>query len=163
MPTIPTRTKPTKDDLVEPDEVYRWNSHTDAYAKNEEARKDDVGKVSFVLDDVPEDEAMMSSLWVSPSEGVHIDVQMSNDPEAEETITFEVYTFAEALSSKAEEGNFMKSIGSTYAPNSTLLIVTSNDNCSDNQLEEPEKSEEDQWDDMEDVIAKMLLLPEWLP
>jgi leucyl-tRNA synthetase len=75
MPTIPTRTKPTKDDLVE------------------------------VLDDVPEDEAMMSSLWVSPSEGVHIDVQMSNDPEAEETITFEVYTFAEALSSKAEEGN----------------------------------------------------------
>jgi hypothetical protein len=31
--------------------------------------------------------------------------------------------------------------------------VTSDDNCSENQLEEPEKSEEDQWDDMEDVIA----------
>jgi hypothetical protein len=59
MPTIPTRTrtseeavflyfrttKPTKDDLVEPDEVYRWNPHTDAYAKNEEARMDDVGNV----------------------------------------------------------------------------------------------------------------------
>jgi hypothetical protein len=38
-------TKPTKDDLVEPDEVYRWNLHTDAYAKNEEARMDDVGNV----------------------------------------------------------------------------------------------------------------------
>jgi hypothetical protein len=147
--------------LVKPDEVYRWNPHTDAYAKNEEARMDDVGnvkpprerEVSFVLDDVPEDEAMMSSLWVSHSEGVHIDVQMSNDPETEETITDEVYTFAEALSRKAEEGNFTKSIGSTYAPHSTLLIVTSDDNCSDNQLEEPEKSEEDQWDDMEDVIA----------
>jgi hypothetical protein len=150
MPTIPTRTKPNKDDLVEPDEVYRWNPHTDAYAKNEEAIMDDVGnvpprerEVRFVLDDVPEDEAMMSSLWVSPSEGAHSDVLMSNDPETEETITDEVYTFAEALSRKAEEGNFTMSIGSTYAPHSTLLIVTSDDICSDNQLEEPEKYEEE--------------------
>jgi hypothetical protein len=79
MPTIPTRTKPTKDDLVEPDEVNRWNPHTDAYAKNEEAGMDDVGNVKpprerevrFVLDDVPEDEAMLSSRWVSPSGGPH--------------------------------------------------------------------------------------------
>jgi hypothetical protein len=62
--------------------------------------------------------------------------------------------FAEALPRKAEEGNFTKSIGSTYTPYSTLSIVTSDDNCSDNQLEEPEKSEEDQWDDIEDVIVK---------
>jgi hypothetical protein len=59
----------------------------------------------------------------------------------------------QSLPRKAEEGNFTKSIGSTYAPHSTLLIVTSDDNCSDNPLEEPEKSEEDQWDDMEGVIA----------
>jgi hypothetical protein len=52
-----------------------------------------------------------------------------------------------------EEGNFMMSIESTYAPHSTLLTVNSDDNCSDNQLEEPEKTEMDQWDDMEDVIA----------
>jgi hypothetical protein len=31
-------------------------------------------EVRIVLDDVPEDEAMMSSLWVSLSEGAHIDV-----------------------------------------------------------------------------------------
>jgi hypothetical protein len=119
---------------------------------------DDVGNVKpprergvrFVLDDVPE--AMMSSLWVSPSEGAQIDVLTSNDPETEETITDEVYTFAEALSRKAEEGYFMRSIGYTYAPHSTLSFVTSDDNCSDNQLEEPEKSEEDQWDNKEDVI-----------
>jgi hypothetical protein len=36
-------TKPTKDELVEPDEVYRWKPHTDAYAKNEEAMMDDAG------------------------------------------------------------------------------------------------------------------------
>jgi hypothetical protein len=38
-------TKPTKDDLVEPEEVYmltpiRWNPHIDAYVKNEEALMD---------------------------------------------------------------------------------------------------------------------------
>ena len=43
-------TKPTKDDLVEPDEVYlltptRWNPHTDAYAKNDEALMDWEGNV----------------------------------------------------------------------------------------------------------------------
>jgi hypothetical protein len=75
-------TKPAKDDLVEPDEVYlltptRWIPHTDAYAKNEEAIMDDEGNVKppserevrIVLDDEPEDETMMSHLWVSPSEG----------------------------------------------------------------------------------------------
>jgi hypothetical protein len=109
-------------------------------------------EVRIVLDDVPEDEAIMSSLWVSPSEGAHIDVLMSNDPVTEEPITDEVYTFAEALSRKAEESNFKMSIGSTYAPDLTLLAVTSDDEWSDDQSEEPEESEEDQWDDMEDVI-----------
>jgi hypothetical protein len=92
---------------------------------------------------------MMSSLWVSPSEGAHIDVLLSNDPEKEGTITDEVYTFAEALSRKAE-GDFKMSIGSTYAPHSTLVTVTSDDYWSDDQSEESEESEEDQWDDTED-------------
>jgi hypothetical protein len=61
---------------------------------------------------------------VSPREGAHIDGLMSNDPETEETITDEVYTFAEALYRKAEEGDFKMSIGSTYAPHSTLTTVT---------------------------------------
>jgi hypothetical protein len=113
-------------------------------------------EVRIVLDDVPEDEAMMSSLWVSPSEGAHIDVLMSNDPETEEPITDEVYTFSEALSRKAEEGNFKMSIGSTYAPHSNLLTVTSDDYWSNDQSEEAEESEEDQWDDMEDVIDSTL-------
>jgi 2'-5' RNA ligase len=80
---------------------------------------------------------------------------MSNDPEKEETITDEVYTYTEALSSKVE-GNFRMSIESTYAPHSTLLTVTSDDDCSDDQLEEPEESEEDQWDEMEVVSASAM-------
>jgi hypothetical protein len=109
-------------------------------------------EVRIVLDVVPEDEAIKSSLWKSPSEGAHNDVLMSNDPETEEPITDEVYTFTEALSRKAEEGDFKMSSGSTYAPPSTLLTVTSDDYWSDDQPEESEESEEDQWDDMEDVI-----------
>jgi hypothetical protein len=77
-------------------------------------------EVRIVLDDVPGDEAMMSSLWVSPSEGAHIDVLMSNDPEKEEPISDEVYTFSEALSRKVEEGNFKMSNGSTYTQPSYL-------------------------------------------
>jgi hypothetical protein len=60
-------TKPTVDDLLEPDETYlltptRWNPHTDAYAKNEEAIMDWEGNVKppgdkairIVLDNLPE-------------------------------------------------------------------------------------------------------------
>jgi hypothetical protein len=162
-------TKPTENDLVEPDEVYvltptRWNPHTDAYAKNEEAIMDWEGNVKpprdreirIVLDDVPEDEAMVSSLWVSPNEGAHIDALMSYDPETEELHTDEVYTFAEALCKRAEEGDFKMSIGSTYASDSTLLTVASEDKRSDDQSEESEESEEVQWDDMEDAIDSIM-------
>jgi hypothetical protein len=31
-----------------PDEVYRWNPHTDTYAKTEEAIMDDVGMYSHL-------------------------------------------------------------------------------------------------------------------
>jgi hypothetical protein len=87
---------------------------------------------------------MISSLWVSPSEGAHIDVLMSNDPDTEEPITDEVYTLAEALSRKVEEGDFKNSIGSTYAPHSALLTVISDDYLSEDQSKESEESEEDQ-------------------
>jgi hypothetical protein len=160
-------TKPTKDDLVEPDEVYlltstRWNPHTDAYAKNEEAIMDWEGnikspgnrEVKIVLDDAPEDQ--VSSLWVSPGEGAHIDALMSNDPETEEPLTDEVYTFAEALCKRAEEGGFKMSIGSTYASDSTLLTVASEDKRPDDQSEESKEAEEDQWDDMEDAIDSVM-------
>jgi hypothetical protein len=80
---------------------------------------------------------MLSSLWVSSSEGTRIDVLMSNDPETEEPTTEDVYSFAEALSKKAEEGDFKMSIGSTYKPPSTLLKVTSDDDCSDDQTPMP--------------------------
>jgi hypothetical protein len=77
---------------------------------------------------------------------------MSNDPENEEHITDEVYTFAEALSRKVEEETSKMGIASTYAPHSTLVTVTSDDDWSDDQSKKSGRSKEDQWDDMEDVI-----------
>jgi hypothetical protein len=68
---------------------------------------------------------------------------------------------AEALSRNAEEGDFKMSIGSTYAPHSTLLTVTSDDDCSDDPLEEPEESEEDERHDMEDVIDSAMAHAWW--
>jgi hypothetical protein len=62
---------------------------------------------------------------------------MSNDSETEEPISDEVYTFAEALFRKAEEGDFKMSIGYTYAPHSTLLTVTSDDDWSVDQSGNP--------------------------
>jgi hypothetical protein len=77
---------------------------------------------------------------------------MSNDPETEYPITDEIHTFADVLSRKADKGDFKMNIGSTYAPHSTLLTVTSDDEWSDDQSEESEESEVDQRDNMEDVI-----------
>jgi uncharacterized lipoprotein YddW (UPF0748 family) len=47
-----------------------------------------------------EDEAMVSSLWMSISEGAHIDASMFDDHGTEEWLIDEAYVFAEALSDK---------------------------------------------------------------
>jgi hypothetical protein len=52
---------------------------------------------------------------------------MSNDIETEEPFPDKVYTFAEALSKRAEEGDFKMSIGSTYVSDSTFLTEASED------------------------------------
>ena len=48
------------------------------------------------------------------------------------------------------------SIGSTYASDSTLLTVASEDKRADDQSEEFEESVGDQWDDMEDAIDSVM-------
>jgi hypothetical protein len=93
---------------------------------------------------------MVSSLWVSPSEGAHIDALMPNDSETEEPFTDEVYIVAVALSKRAEEGDFKMSIGSTYASGLTFLTVASDDEWDENQSEEA-----DMEDDIDCVMASI--------
>jgi hypothetical protein len=84
-------------------------------------------ELTIVLDDLPEDEAMVSSLWTSPREGAEIDAITLEDPDIEESLDDEVHMLAKALFAKAEEGDFKMRFGSTNASDSSFLIETSID------------------------------------
>jgi hypothetical protein len=83
-------TKPTKDQLMEPPDVYlitptRWDPHNDAYAFNEEAMLDWEGNMvekkhrdyRIVLEDVSEDPVMVEALSISSVEQKAIDCYYS--------------------------------------------------------------------------------------
>ena len=78
--------KPAKEVLVEPSEVYMltptvWNPHSDAYAINEESMLDWEGNMKpkkdwtrrVVLEEIPEHESMVSSLTMSQQEQAAVD------------------------------------------------------------------------------------------
>ena len=84
-------TKPSVDDLIDPEEVYiltptTWNPHLDVYARNEESMLDWEGNLKpkkerefkIVLDDLPEDDTQMASLMVSSAESAQIDAAMAD-------------------------------------------------------------------------------------
>ena len=73
--------KPTHDDLLNPNEVYilspaTWNPHSNAYSTNEESMLDWEGNMQpkkdhqhqIVLDDVEDDVNMVASLLITPLE-----------------------------------------------------------------------------------------------
>jgi hypothetical protein len=160
--------KPTLQDLEDPSSVYmitppKWNPHSDAYAKNEELMLDWEGnmrplkdrEVRVILDEIPEDEVMVSSLCVPPAEGAYIDSLMHNDDEPDEASPTQLYdgpSFADALSKRAEEGDFKMSIGATHSSDSTLLTVLSEDEWSDDTSEDTEEEREDDWEGLEAEI-----------
>ena len=86
--------KPTHDDLLNPNEVYilspaTWNPHSDAYSTNEESTLDWEGNMQpkkdrqhrIVLDDVEDDENMVASLSITPLEQEAIDLHLIEDDE----------------------------------------------------------------------------------
>ena len=79
--------KPTHDDLLNPNEVYilspaTWNPHSDAYSTNEESMLDWEGKMQLiVLDNVEDDVNMVTSLSITPLEQEAIDVHLIEDDE----------------------------------------------------------------------------------
>ena len=158
--------KPTKAELDDPTDVYlltpsRWNPHTDAYAKNEESMLDWEGNmkplkeraVRVVLDEIPDDEAMVSALHVCPEEGAYIDALLSDETDLQpgNAVPGEELSLEEALSSRAEDGDFMMSIGSTLTPELPDLRTVSEDEWSSDESAQSEE-EEDQWETMEEEI-----------
>ena len=84
--------KPTHDDLLNPNEVYilspaTWNPHSNAYSTNEETMLDWEGNMQpkkdcqhwIVLDDVEEDVNMVASLLITPLEQEAIDTHLVED------------------------------------------------------------------------------------
>ena len=86
--------KPTHDDLLNPNEVYilspaTWNPHSDAYSTNEESMLDWEGNMQpkkdrqhrIVLDDVEDDVNMVASLSIALLEQEAIDIHLIEDDE----------------------------------------------------------------------------------
>ena len=86
--------KPTHDDLLNPNEVYilspsTWNPRSDAYSTNEESMLDWEGNMQpkkdrqhwIVLDDVEDDINMVASLSIAPLEQEAIDIHLIEDDE----------------------------------------------------------------------------------
>ena len=86
--------KPTHDDLLNPNEVYilspaTWNPHSDAYSTNEESMLDWEGNMQpkndcqyqIVLDDVEDDINMVASLLITLLEQEAIDTHLVEDDE----------------------------------------------------------------------------------
>ena len=84
--------KPTHDDLLNPNEVYilspaTWNPHSDAYSTNEESMLDWEGNMQpkknrqhqIVLDDVEDDINMVASLQITPLEEEVINTHLVAD------------------------------------------------------------------------------------
>ena len=86
--------KPTHDDLLNPNEVYilspaTWNPDSDAYSANEESMLDWEGNMQpkkdhqhrIVLDDVEDNVTMVASLSITPLEQEAIDMHLIEDDE----------------------------------------------------------------------------------
>ena len=84
--------KPTHDDLLNPNEVCilspaTWNPHSDAYSTNEESMLDWEGNMQpkkdhqhrIVLDDVEDDVNMVASLSITPLDQEAIDIHLIED------------------------------------------------------------------------------------
>ena len=155
--------KPTTDDLNNPENVHsltptNWNPHSDVWARNEESMLDWEGnmrapkdrEVRVVLDDVPDDQGMISSLYVCDREEAFVDSLLVGGPVTEELdqpAFADVHSFASALSNRAKDGDYMMSIGSTYTSEDA---VTTDEEMSDSG------SEEDQWSDLEAEIDECM-------
>jgi hypothetical protein len=186
--------KPSREDLVEPSDVYlltptQWNPHSDSYARNEELMLDWEGNMTakrdrearVVIEELPDDAAMISSMFVSKLEDETIDANFTSDvdeheephpqyqqvpPQADEvasvlaevTNTLNDQALYNKLKERAEQGTFAVNVGSTNATPS-VFVQTVND---DEESDEEDTSDDDDWDfnildseDLEDYTEEL--------
>ena len=163
---FPTRT-PTNDQIESCDDVYLltpngiWNPHSDAYAKNEENMLDWEGEMvekkhrkRILLSEIEEDVAMCSAAAISaaevrevnrlmPKEGL-ISSTRSESPTSTVSPIYDQDHLCSLLSERAQDSQFMMSIGSTNAWTSQHMI---DDDESNNDSDEENDSVDDTADD----------------
>jgi hypothetical protein len=178
--------KPCHDDLVEPEDVYlltptHWNPHSDHYARNEEAMLDWEGNMTpkkdreqrLVLEELPDDGALVSSLVVGHRENVAIDATFDGDrderpqpqyqsvPEHIDEVgsilagvsnVLNDQTLYAKLKERADLGTFSMNVGSTNSDPSVFVETVTDDDDSGDEGNATEEHDHDGYNaDSQDV------------
>ena len=155
--------KPSIQELEEPEDVYVltptiWNPHSDAYVINEESMLDWEGNMKHekdhekrvVLEEIPSDDAMISSLALCEKEQMvvpsHI-VDQAEDINAVHGFEDENQLY-QALNMRNEHGQFAMNIGATSIFDQTYLDDDDSQDTSDDDDTSLDDSEDD-FDPME--------------
>ena len=153
--------KPTTQELEEPEDVYvltptTWNPHSDAYVINEESMLDWEGNMKHerdhekrvVLEDIPSDDTMISSLALCEKEQMAISSYfVDQDEDINATYGFEdEHQLYHALNMRNEHGQFAMSIGATSVLDQPYL-----DDDDDSQSSEEDDISHDDPDDEFDL------------
>ena len=148
---FPTSKSSTKD-LEEPDDVYvltptTWNPHSDAYVINEESMLDWEGHMKnardhekrVLLEEIPSDEAMISSLALCEKEEKIISSNFVNNQD-EDTSTVQGFEnemqFYQAMKLRTEHGQFAMNIGATNILDKAYLDGDDDDSQASNDTDE---------------------------
>lgn len=164
--------KPSKETLNSIKDVYlltpdRWNPHADMYAINEESMLDWEGNITdvkdretrLVLDEIPDNEAMVASLKTSMKENNSIDDrcgQLSSPagPMTDRPIPCDDEWLWEAMEHRAELGRYQASIGATIADNGPYVeTVDAGGNDDDQQVLELDQLSDDE---LEEIMASAM-------
>ena len=153
--------KPSVKELEEPEDVYVltstiWNPHSDAYVVNEESMLDWEGNMRnerdhekrVVLEDIPSDDTMISSLALCEKEEMLISSNFVDQDKNTNTVQgFEdEMQLYQALKSRNEHGQFAMNIGATSILDQTYL---DDDDSQDDDVDD-ETSMDDLLDSSED-------------
>ena len=153
--------KPTTQELEEPEDVYvltptTWNPHSDAYVINEESMLDWEGNMkherdhekSVVLEDIPSDDIMISSLALCEKEQMAVSSYfVDQDEDINATYDFEdEHQLYHALNMRNEHGQFAMSIGATSILDQPYL---DDDDDSQDSSDEDDISQDDSNNDFD--------------
>ena len=144
--------------MEEPEDVYVltptiWNPHSDAYVINEESMLDWEGNMKHdkdhekrvVLEDIPSDDAMISSLALCEKEQMVLSsyfVDQDEDMNAVQGFEDE-HQLYQALNMRNEHGKFAMSIGATSIFDQTYLDDDDSQDSSDDDDTSQDNSDDD--------------------